>query len=68
MLQNWRGLHNVGRLNCLAATSLLFEIELPAMSGAVSTGRCNTGLEFTSRRFKAQGLPWALIDAQGYFV
>jgi hypothetical protein len=35
---------------------------------AVSTGRCNTGLEFTSRSFKAQGFPWALIEAQGYFV
>jgi hypothetical protein len=37
-------------------------------NGAVSTGRCNTGLEFTSRSVKAQGFPWALIEAQGYFV
>jgi hypothetical protein len=28
---------------------------------AVSTGRCNTGLEFTRRSFKAQGFSWALI-------
>jgi hypothetical protein len=35
---------------------------------AVSTGRCNTGLEFTSRSFKAQGFAWALIVAQGDFV
>ena len=35
---------------------------------AVSTGWCNTGLEFTGRSFKAQGFSWALIQAQGYFV
>lgn len=35
---------------------------------AVSTGGCNTGLEFTRRSLKAQGFPWALIEAQGYFV
>jgi hypothetical protein len=28
---------------------------------AVSTGRCNTGLEFTGRSFKAQGFSRALI-------
>ena len=28
---------------------------------AVSTGRCNTGLEFTRRSLKAQGLSRALI-------
>jgi hypothetical protein len=27
----------------------------------VSTGRCNTGLEFTDRSFKAQGFARALI-------
>ena len=35
---------------------------------AVSTGRCNTGLQFTRRRFKAQGLSRALIQAQRYLV
>ena len=30
--------------------------------------RCNTGLEFTRRGFKAQGLSRALIEAQGYLV
>jgi hypothetical protein len=38
---------------------------LPA---AGSTGRCNTGLKFTRRSFKAQGLSRALIEAQSYFV
>jgi hypothetical protein len=38
------------------------------ISPAVSTGRCNTGLEFTRRRFKAQGLSRALIQAQSYLV
>ena len=31
--------------------------------GAGSTGRCNTGLKFTRRRLKAQGLSRALIEA-----
>src|ERR1700760_3353443 len=35
---------------------------------ASSTGRCNTGLQFTRRRFKAQGLSRALIEAQRYLV
>ena len=35
---------------------------------AVSTGRCNTGLQFTRGSLKAQSFPWALIEAQGYFV
>ena len=35
---------------------------------AVSTGRCNTGLEFTRRGFKAQSFSRALIQAQRYFV
>ena len=35
---------------------------------AGSTGRCNTGLEFTRRSFKAQGLSRALIEAQSYHV
>jgi hypothetical protein len=35
---------------------------------AGSTGRCNTGLKFTRRRFKAQGLSRALIEAQGDLV
>jgi hypothetical protein len=37
-------------------------------SRAVSTGRCNAGLEFTSCSFKAQSFPWALIELQRYFV
>src|ERR1035437_334852 len=36
--------------------------------GAGSTGRCNTGLQFTRRSFKAQGLSRALIEAQSYLV
>jgi hypothetical protein len=35
---------------------------------AVSTGRCNTGLQFTRRSFKAQSLSRALIEAQSYLV
>jgi hypothetical protein len=35
---------------------------------AVSTGGCNTGLQFTRRSLKAQGFPRALIEAQRYFV
>jgi hypothetical protein len=35
---------------------------------ASSTGRCNTGLQFTRRGFKAQGLSRALIQAQSYLV
>ena len=35
---------------------------------AVSTGRCNTGLESTSWSFKVQSLARSLIEAQGYFV
>jgi hypothetical protein len=31
-------------------------------------GRCNTGLEFTCRSFKAQSFSRALIEAQGYLV
>src|ERR1700722_18333820 len=37
-------------------------------NGAGSTGRCNTGLEFTRRGFKAQGLSRALLEAQSYLV
>ena len=37
-------------------------------SPAGSTGRCNTCLQFTRRRLKAQGLSRALIEAQGYLV
>ena len=37
-------------------------------NGAVSTGRCNTGLEFICRGFKAQSFSRALIQAQRYFV
>jgi hypothetical protein len=35
---------------------------------ALSMGRCNTGLQFTSWSFKAQSFPWALIELQRYFV
>ena len=37
-------------------------------NGAGSTGRCNTGLQFTRWRFKAQSLSRALIEAQSYLV
>ena len=35
---------------------------------AGSTGRCNTGLKFTRRSLKAQGLSRALIETQGDLV
>lgn len=35
---------------------------------ALSTGRCNTGEQFTRGSFNAQDLPPALIQAQRYFV
>ena len=44
-----------------------FLTDLPE-SGAVSTGRCNTCVKFTSRSFKAQSLSRSLIEAQGYLV
>ena len=31
-------------------------------------GRCNTGLKFTCRSFKAESFSWALVEAQGYLV
>jgi hypothetical protein len=37
-------------------------------SRAASTGRCNTGLQFTRRGFKAQGLSRVLIEAQSDLV
>jgi hypothetical protein len=37
-------------------------------NGAGLTGQCNTGLQFTRRRFKAQGHSRALIEAQSYLV
>ena len=36
----------------------------PLYIAAGSTGRCNTGLQFTRRRLKAQGLSRTLIQAQ----
>jgi hypothetical protein len=42
-------------------------LHLP-ITRAVSTGRCNTGLQFTRRRLKAQGLSRALIETQGDLV
>jgi hypothetical protein len=36
----------------------------PPIRAAVSTGGCNTGLQFTRWRLKAQGLSRALIEAQ----
>ena len=36
--------------------------------GAGSTGRCNTNLQFICWRLKAQGLPGAVIEAQGDLV
>jgi hypothetical protein len=37
-------------------------------SRAVSTGGCNTGMEFTRWSFEVQSLTRALIEAQGYLV
>ena len=37
-------------------------------SRAVSTGRCNTGLEFTRRSLKTQGLSGTLIETQSDLV
>ena len=37
-------------------------------NGAVSTGRCNTGLKFTRGSLKAQGFSRTLIEAQSYLV
>src|ERR1035441_6546691 len=45
----------------------LARVNLPK-TPAGSTGRCNTGLQFTRRGFKAQGLSRALIEAQSYLV
>src|ERR1700735_1126200 len=42
-------------------------MKLP-ITPAGSTGRCNTGLQFTRWSFKAQGLSRALIEAQSYLV
>ncbi len=39
-----------------------------AKNEAVSTGRCNTGLQFTRRSLKSQSLSWTLIEAQSYLV
>jgi len=36
--------------------------------GAGSTGRCNTGLQLTRRRLKAQGLSRALVEKQRNLV
>jgi multidrug efflux pump len=47
----------------LQKTSIRFQV-----FAAVSTGRCNTGLEFTSRSVRVQSLPWALIESQGYLI
>src|SRR5258708_31406045 len=44
-----------------------FGVNLPKM-WAVSMDRCNTGLEFTGRSFKAQSFSWTLIEAQRYLV
>ena len=41
---------------------------VPVKRRAGSTGRCNTGLQFTRRSFKAQGFSRALIEAQSYLV
>jgi len=38
------------------------------LKGAVSTGRRNIGLKFTSWSFKAQSFPWALVELQSHLV
>ena len=45
-----------------------FNLSYLPITRAGSTGRCNTGLEFTRRRLKAQSLSRALIEAQSYLV
>jgi hypothetical protein len=50
-----------------AGVSGNFVTNLPKLR-AGSTGRCNTGLQFTRRSFKAQGFSRALIEAQSYLV
>jgi hypothetical protein len=58
---------NVTILECSFVTSQIgaYRVRplplLILLSSAGSTGRCNTGLEFTRRSFKAQGLSRALI-------
>src|ERR1700745_1793621 len=38
------------------------------ISGVVSRGRCNTGLQSIGRSFKSQCFSWPLIEAQGNLV
>jgi hypothetical protein len=49
-----------GSIPLQPAGSSELEEKLPK-TPAISTGRCNTGLEFTRRSFKAQGFSRALI-------
>jgi RNAse (barnase) inhibitor barstar len=62
----WHG-RNFDALRDSIVFGQINRIEVP-YSVAVSMGRCNTGLQFTRRRFKAQGLSRALIEAQSYLV
>src|ERR1700756_2589854 len=43
-------------------------LRLLVISGAVSRGRCNTGLQSIRRSFKSQCFSWPLIEAQGDLV
>ncbi|MBB5061561.1 hypothetical protein HDF16_006297, partial [Granulicella aggregans] len=39
-----------------------------AQNGAVSTGRCNTGMEFTSGSIEVQSFPGTLIELPSHFI
>ncbi len=45
----------------------LWASECP-LSGAASTGRCNTCVKSFRRRFKFQRLTWPLVEPTRYFV
>ena len=63
---------DAGRLNASHGDPPASKFAVPGMNlletPAGSTGRCNTGLQFTRRSFKAQGFSRALIEAQSYLV
>jgi hypothetical protein len=59
--------HQYGSLRCEQAKNPNLASNC-TQNGAGSTGRCNTGLQFTRGRFKAQGLSRALIEPQSYLV
>ncbi|MBB5330808.1 hypothetical protein HDF14_004444, partial [Edaphobacter lichenicola] len=56
------------QINCIPFFFCVQSVSVQSLSLpitlAVSTGRCNTGLQFTRRRLKAQGLSRALVETQ----